>query len=136
MAIVEYGVVLAIGLLDLVEALGDQEGPHAVARQEGQAGLEEVQPAERGKLVEHQEEPVTLGFCVIAAASVQPLCQAPPDLVQDQADQRLGAADVRGRYHQVQRDRVRGFRSEEHTSELQSLMRNSYAVFCLKKTNK
>src|SRR3546814_6176421 len=29
------------------------------------------------------------------------------------------------------------FRSEEHTSELQSLMRISYAVFCLKKkTNK
>src|SRR3546814_3542003 len=26
------------------------------------------------------------------------------------------------------------FRSEEHTSELQSLMRLSYAVFCLKKT--
>src|SRR3546814_6692752 len=26
-----------------------------------------------------------------------------------------------------------GCRSEEHTSELQSLMRNSYAVFCLKK---
>src|SRR3546814_8330935 len=25
------------------------------------------------------------------------------------------------------------FRSEEHTSELQPLMRNSYAVFCLKK---
>src|SRR3546814_985501 len=29
-----------------------------------------------------------------------------------------------------------GMRSEEHTSELQSLMRNSYAVFCLKKKNK
>src|SRR3546814_4063348 len=27
-------------------------------------------------------------------------------------------------------------RSEEHTSELQSLMRNSYAVYCLKKKNK
>src|SRR3546814_4783327 len=27
----------------------------------------------------------------------------------------------------------RGRRSEEHTSELQSLMRTSYAVFCLKK---
>src|SRR3546814_10170009 len=27
-------------------------------------------------------------------------------------------------------------RSEEHTSELQSLMRISYAVFCLKKTKK
>src|SRR3546814_5412153 len=29
-----------------------------------------------------------------------------------------------------------GPRSEEHTSELQSLMRISYAVFCLKKKNK
>src|SRR3546814_5783500 len=28
------------------------------------------------------------------------------------------------------------WRSEEHTSELQSLMRISYAVFCLKKKNK
>src|SRR3546814_5767315 len=31
---------------------------------------------------------------------------------------------------------IRYRRSEEHTSELQSLMRISYAVFCLKKTNK
>src|SRR3546814_1231963 len=30
-------------------------------------------------------------------------------------------------------DAVRDARSEEHTSELQSLMRISYAVFCLKK---
>src|SRR3546814_8185335 len=30
--------------------------------------------------------------------------------------------------------RVHVLRSEEHTSELQSLMRISYAVFCLKKT--
>src|SRR3546814_4432761 len=35
-----------------------------------------------------------------------------------------GPADLR------ERD---GVRSEEHTSELQSLMRSSYAVFCLKK---
>src|SRR3546814_8094557 len=30
-------------------------------------------------------------------------------------------------------ERIAAFRSEEHTSELQSLMRTSYAVFCLKK---
>src|SRR3546814_5499214 len=36
--------------------------------------------------------------------------------------------------HAVQR-RPRPVRSEEHTSELQSLMRISYAVFCLKKKN-
>src|SRR3546814_4169045 len=40
--------------------------------------------------------------------------------------------------HVEQRAVVRFERSEEHTSELQSLMRISYAVFCLKKkkTNK
>src|SRR3546814_10036705 len=31
---------------------------------------------------------------------------------------------------------LHGLKSEEHTSELQSLMRISYAVFCLKKTKK
>src|SRR3546814_6204331 len=34
------------------------------------------------------------------------------------------------------RDAFAGKRSEEHTSELQSLMRISYAVFCLKKKKK
>src|SRR3546814_1995884 len=42
-------------------------------------------------------------------------------------------------HHRVHRHRLVGFallvRSEEHTSELQSLMRISYAVFCLKKKN-
>src|SRR3546814_4177870 len=32
--------------------------------------------------------------------------------------------------------RAKNWRSEEHTSELQSLMRISYAVFCLKKKKK
>src|SRR3546814_3863713 len=36
-------------------------------------------------------------------------------------------------YGNVQGQRVR---SEEHTSELQSLIRNAYAVFCLKKKNR
>src|SRR3546814_3190573 len=39
-------------------------------------------------------------------------------------DCRIGAHEARAK------------RSEEHTSELQSLMRISYAVFCLKKQNK
>src|SRR3546814_8573481 len=33
-------------------------------------------------------------------------------------------------------EEIAALRSEEHTSELQSLMRISYAVFCLKKKNK
>src|SRR3546814_1367327 len=45
----------------------------------------------------------------------------------DGADHEVGGAGVTGALDQV--------RSEEHTSELQSLMRISYAVFCLKKKN-
>src|SRR3546814_2967434 len=47
-----------------------------------------------------------------------------------QLDQRLTAAFRHA--SSTQRIRAAGRRSEEHTSELQSLMRNSYAVFCLK----
>src|SRR3546814_18330783 len=47
-------------------------------------------------------------------------------------DRRLRAASARDRAVQAAR-RDRDDRSEEHTSELQSLMRISYAVFCLKK---
>src|SRR3546814_4380029 len=44
---------------------------------------------------------------------------------------------VRPRFHQASGHGGvdRAVRSEEHTSELQSLMRISYAVFCLKKKN-
>src|SRR3546814_5739074 len=42
----------------------------------------------------------------------------------------FAVAAIAGRLRGVADDR-----SEEHTSELQSLMRMSYAVFCLKKTN-
>src|SRR3546814_7459927 len=42
--------------------------------------------------------------------------------------------DIEIRYAHIDRDSGRPTpRSEEHTSELQSLMRISYAVFCLKK---
>src|SRR3546814_2174359 len=47
-------------------------------------------------------------------------------------------ADVhgdRGRRQRPGTARRGAWRSEEHTSELQSLMRISYAVFCLKKKN-
>src|SRR3546814_3173273 len=45
----------------------------------------------------------------------------------------VGAGDEGDR---VDRLAVDAHRSEEHTSELQSLMRISYAVFCLKKKKK
>src|SRR3546814_8801017 len=58
------------------------------------------------------------------------------------SDRRLCRRRTRRRRDQVRRARRRGQarttdpRSEEHTSELQSLIRISYAVFCLKKKKK
>src|SRR3546814_10740155 len=46
-----------------------------------------------------------------------------------------GSAEFRNRVNQEPDGRM-VLRSEEHTSELQSLMRISYAVFCLKKKKK
>src|SRR3546814_4010244 len=45
-----------------------------------------------------------------------------------------GAAIAGSLWRARQSHNVTTYRSEEHTSELQSLMRTSYAVFCLKKT--
>src|SRR3546814_7154848 len=56
------------------------------------------------------------------------------------ADERVIAGSLEGHYHEEHLFELRqAVRSEEHTSELQSLMRISYAVFCLKtkkQTNK
>src|SRR3546814_14515400 len=52
-------------------------------------------------------------------------------------DEQGRGRDHRRRLYQSEPpDHSRGARSEEHTSELQSLMRISYAVFCLKKKTK
>src|SRR3546814_1796916 len=46
---------------------------------------------------------------------------------------KVGTIPVERRCLRPRNCRANYSRSEEHTSELQSLMRNSYAVFCLKK---
>src|SRR3546814_2676481 len=55
-----------------------------------------------------------------AAAAVRPVAEAFAGYAIERAAVRAGEIE-------------RHVRSEEHTSELQSLMRTSYAVFCLKK---
>src|SRR3546814_4138704 len=52
---------------------------------------------------------------------------------QAAAEAEAEAARLQARLTDAQRQMQAAKRSEEHTSELQSLMRISYAVFCLKK---
>src|SRR3546814_2372884 len=75
---------------------------------------------ERGE--RHRFEPVEQQRLRLAEAGVE----RGVDRLLDKAAGRVGAVAHR---HQV----WAADRSEEHTSELQSLMRISYAVFCLKK---
>src|SRR3546814_7584624 len=59
-----------------------------------------------------------------------------PDQQPDQALECHGYGQQQQQCRQVEhRAGFYPIRSEEHTSELQSLMRTSYAVFCLKKKN-
>src|SRR3546814_5046614 len=63
-----------------------------------------------------------------------------PDRVSFRLDRRMipeeSPADVERELRDLIKGAARNARSEEHTSELQSLMRISYAVFCLKKKKK
>src|SRR3546814_5274230 len=52
------------------------------------------------------------------------------------ADGQQGKSEGPQSFHSPGKAQAVPFRSEEHTSELQSLMRISYAVFCLKKKTK
>ena len=99
MAVVEDGVVRAVGLFDLVQRLRDQERLEPVAGHEGQRALKEIEPTERREFVEHEQDPMApvLGVKVFGQPSA--------DLVQHQSDQRLGAADVRRRHHEIERRR-------------------------------
>src|SRR3546814_2884716 len=90
----------------------------------------------------------TLFRARVAVARLEFRRQRPRRLAEGQAEQRkaeqherrlarLAGAQQLRREAAERRDRRRGDaqRSEEHTSELQSLMRISYADFCLKKKN-
>src|SRR3546814_1277074 len=64
---------------------------------------------------------IAIATIEVGQMALDPDDLAAEDLWQPQSTQWLDLAEQRGE------------RSEEHTSELQSLMRISYAVFCLKK---
>src|SRR3546814_4210371 len=100
-----------------VRGAGVGRGHRAADPQEGQRERGEPQPPHVAA-----EAGVEAPACQRLTAEVVPAAFGNP---------RRGHAE---REQDDQRDDDKGGRSEEPTSELQSLMRSSYAVFCLKKT--
>src|SRR3546814_7809073 len=116
----DYDVLQRLHAVDLDQQLRDDRALH-VGADAGAAG------AEHGvHLVEEDDDrPALLRLL--------------PGPLEHEADLALGLAHVLVEQlraldvEEVRAGRVGAGRSEEHTSELQSLMRISYAVFCLKK---
>src|SRR3546814_5064377 len=79
------------------------------------------------------ERPGVIHTSQFQAGTTLAVVQKPGAAVRARIEKSLYGAGLRTRQD---RRHARDFdaheRSEEHTSELQSLMRNSYAVFCLK----
>src|SRR3546814_5711921 len=88
----------------------------------------------------HSRSPVGASLLAIAASSTTRKCLKKLEIPHERSRRR---STVHPTAHQPRplvavahgpgAARCHGQRSEEHTSELQSLMRISYAVFCLKK---
>src|SRR3546814_690132 len=136
---------------DVVHAGSDAGNPRAMQGQAvgcRQHDLEEDEQVEQvageeGAVQPHQQK---LEQRMVVDAGAVPACQGKDergdgkDARQHQHERRQLVQhenDAEGRWPVTQqidvRRAVEAGRSEEHTSELQSLMRTSYAVFCLKK---
>src|SRR3546814_1847120 len=100
----------------LIEALRAKDKPFAVLDTHAGIGRYDLTGPEARKTGEFRDG---IGRLLAAGGRLPPALAAYVDLVRAE---NAGAAEPA--------------RSEEHTSELQSLMRSSYAVFCLKKKTK
>src|SRR3546814_5581601 len=96
--------------------------------------------APRGRVVDRREQDRTLGAILlvrtdgVAVRAAAPACAAVPPARDTGTGRSAGRVSRKsGQERRYSRRRLALFRSEEHTSELQSLMRISYAVFCLTK---
>src|SRR3546814_5145516 len=94
----------------------------AAARSDGAVDSRSERRAAIGRMMQEQRRLDQFEF-----HDVQPARR-----IADHVDAGIDRPRWRGR-QRLRRKDPRGIRTEEHTSELQSLMRLSYAVFCLKK---
>src|SRR3546814_7473839 len=114
------------------EAVGREPPPHRIGRVEPADEAERpVAPVEPGEEPGAAEADSVGLVAVVAMARTE----AQPSVVDQPEEQRhevkMGRDLGPGRAAVLERDR-----SEEHTSELQSLMRTSYAGLCLDKKNR
>src|SRR3546814_7795437 len=121
-----------VGLRDTRSGVHQIFGPARVVRQKKQTLARLIEPPDWRDKRQILRQTIIDRFPLlwIAARGHQA-----PWLVQHEIDL-APCADRTAVDRAVCKREIHPLRSEEHTSELQSLMRNSYAVFCLKKKKK
>ena len=102
MTIIQDRIIGPVSLFDLVQGLSDQIGADAIACHEGECTFKEVQPPERRKLIQHEEQFPAVLFGQIFR-------QPASNLVKDQPDQRLRPRQVGWRDDQIERKRALPF---------------------------
>ncbi len=108
-AVADDGLILAVGGKELAQVLHDEQRLEAVARDEGQRLLEDVEFAQAGEFVEQQQEFVRVAALARPAdVEVHAFGQPPHHLIDDQTQQGLEAVLVAGGHHKIQR-RLPGF---------------------------
>src|SRR3546814_3445859 len=103
--------------------------PQVSIRSAGRRGWSAPATASRILSTRIERDCVGNSFSLLTGSSQQHRRQPERDLRE--RDQQADAEHLQD--HELQHADIDLSRSEEHTSELQSLMRISYAVFCLKK---
>ena len=104
--VVENGIIRAVGLLELVERLGDEEGLHAVAGDEREGASRRSRGA-RATGTRRAAGAADAGRRVFAP-DLHRLGEAPADLVEHQANDGPRARQVARRHDQVEADRPVG----------------------------
>src|SRR3546814_7455561 len=87
-------------------------------------------------VISREKDPAAFGVLTIGAINAG----SAPNIIPDSAEVKVNLRSQSPQVRKLLQDgtarvakSAAAMRSEEHTSELQSLMRTSYAVFCLKK---
>src|SRR3546814_2835891 len=105
-----------------------------MARRQGRGTDPSNHGGERCAMIDNAKQTAGLALVVLLVAAASSAAAAAPHYQAEIRRTAYGIPHIRAQ-DEASLGFGMGYRSEEHTSELQSLMRISYAVFCLKKQN-
>src|SRR3546814_2087350 len=124
---------MAPGRDEMIDERRDVAAPVAQRRQRHRDHVEAVEEILAEPAIGNQAAHVAVGRGDDAHIGLERLATADGRIFVGLEDARQPRLRLQRHVAYLVEEKRPARRSEEHTSELQSLMRNSYAVFCLKK---